>query len=353
MVNEGRAEVAQQWLEELDGGALEEYPALATQAGWIWALAGNTELARRCLLAAEAGAKAAGRSVAGTQLTAGTAALRTALAPQGVEGMLRDAQLAVARQPAAGPDQARPAALLGIAYLLNGDADAGARELKRAAALGRPGRNREALFALAQLSLLAAEAADWISAADYASKAWRLVGESRLAEYASGVPTHAARARAALHRGDLTAARHSVDRALRLYATSSLAAFPWLGAQMAITLGGILLELNDDPAAEIKAAEARRYLARLPTVGILGGRYERFVADLDRRADVHATTLTTAEMRILDLLPTHLTLAEIADRLYISRNTVKSHVAAVYRKLNATTRTEAVQEGRTNGLIES
>jgi LuxR family maltose regulon positive regulatory protein len=58
-------------------------------------------------------------------------------------------------------------------------------------------------------------------------------------------------------------------------------------------------------------------------------------------------------MRILDLLPTHLTLAEIADRLYISRNTVKSHVAAVYRKLNATTRTQAVEEGRANGLLAS
>jgi LuxR family maltose regulon positive regulatory protein len=52
-------------------------------------------------------------------------------------------------------------------------------------------------------------------------------------------------------------------------------------------------------------------------------------------------------------LPTHLTLSEIADRLFISRNTVKSHVAAVYRKLNASTRTQAVQEGRSTGLLES
>jgi LuxR family maltose regulon positive regulatory protein len=64
-------------------------------------------------------------------------------------------------------------------------------------------------------------------------------------------------------------------------------------------------------------------------------------------------TLTAAELRVLDLLPTHLTLGEIADELHISRNTVKSQVAAVYRKLRAATRTEAVHEGRNLGLIES
>ena len=53
-----------------------------------------------------------------------------------------------------------------LTQLQKQDADAAARELERAAALGRRGRNRETLFALAQLSLLAAEAGDWISAAD-------------------------------------------------------------------------------------------------------------------------------------------------------------------------------------------
>ena len=62
---------------------------------------------------------------------------------------------------------------------------------------------------------------------------------------------------------------------------------------------------------------------------------------------------TAAELRILQLLPTHLTLSEIADRLYISRNTVKTQVASIYRKLRSSTRTEAVREGRNLGLIES
>ena len=46
-----------------------------------------------------------------------------------------------------------------------------------------------------------------------------------------------------------------------------------------------------------------------------------------------------------------LTYGEIADQLYISVNTLKSHVKAVYRKLGVATRAEAVIEGRRVGLL--
>ena len=124
---------------------------------------------------------------------------------------------------------------------------------------------------------------------------------------------------------------------------------------MSIVLGRILLELHDHAAARLKLTEASRHLNRLLTEGVLRDEYRRLAADLARHGGrprvPSAMTLTAAEMRVLDLLPTHLTLAEIADQLYISRNTVKSQVAAVHRKLRAATRTEAVQEARKLGLI--
>jgi LuxR family maltose regulon positive regulatory protein len=55
---------------------------------------------------------------------------------------------------------------------------------------------------------------------------------------------------------------------------------------------------------------------------------------------------------VLKSLRSHLTLGEIAGELYISRNTVKTQVAAVYRKLHASTRTEAVRTGRLLGLLD-
>jgi LuxR family maltose regulon positive regulatory protein len=351
LIDEGKTRVLQRWLTQLDAGALEEHPLLAIQAGWIWAVGGEPAPALRCLLAAEAGARAAGEPASGTRLMAGAASLRAALAPDGVQGMVDEARRAVALQPEAEQDQARTAGQLGVAYALNGSPDAGATELARAAELGRRGARREGCFALAQLSLLAAEAGDWAAAAEYARESSTLTPRAGQAEYATGVPAHLAEATVALHRGDPRAARASLNRAQRLYAGPALAAFPWLGAQLAIGLGRILLELGDRAGAEVKAVDARRFLARLTTDGVLGDRYRDFATALHDHGERETTLLSTAEMRILDLLPTHLTLAEIADRLYLSRNTVKSQVAAVYRKLNASNRTEAVHAGRTYGLL--
>ena len=54
-------------------------------------------------------------------------------------------------------------------------------------------------------------------------------------------------------------------------------------------------------------------------------------------------SLSAAERRVLHYLRTHLTLAEIASRLYVSRNTVKSQAISIYRKLGVSSRSGAVQ----------
>jgi LuxR family transcriptional regulator, maltose regulon positive regulatory protein len=63
-------------------------------------------------------------------------------------------------------------------------------------------------------------------------------------------------------------------------------------------------------------------------------------------------SLTTAELRILGLLPTHLSFREMGTRLYVSPNTVKTQAQAVYRKLDASSRSEAVARARALGLLE-
>jgi LuxR family maltose regulon positive regulatory protein len=59
--------------------------------------------------------------------------------------------------------------------------------------------------------------------------------------------------------------------------------------------------------------------------------------------------LTDREMEVLRLLPTRLTLREIGDQLFVSHNTVKSHVKAIYRKLECATRAEASERIRSSG----
>jgi LuxR family transcriptional regulator, maltose regulon positive regulatory protein len=61
--------------------------------------------------------------------------------------------------------------------------------------------------------------------------------------------------------------------------------------------------------------------------------------------------LTESETRVLRYLPTHMGAPEIAAELYLSANTVKTHLRHLYRKLGAHSRTEAVQRARAIGLL--
>ena len=63
-----------------------------------------------------------------------------------------------------------------------------------------------------------------------------------------------------------------------------------------------------------------------------------------------AEVLSQRELDVVRFLDSRLTYAEIATRLYISVNTLKSHVKAVYRKLGASTRSQAVAAARVRGL---
>ena len=65
-----------------------------------------------------------------------------------------------------------------------------------------------------------------------------------------------------------------------------------------------------------------------------------------------AMTLTPAELRLLPLLPTHLSFPEIADRLFLSRHTIKTQAISIYSKLDVTSRSEAVTRARDIGLVD-
>jgi len=356
-VNAGRIHTVRGWLENLDDGALRDHPGLAVGAGWVWALTGDSGRAQRCLLAAEQAPPDAPPPAGSVSLASSVAILRAALAPLGVERMLTDAGKAFTLEPPGGPWYPLAGVLFGAALKFNGQPEAAAKAWERAAYFGHQKQTPGASFALAQLSLHAAEHGEWAAADNYAAEATTLIETAGLSEHLASITSYIARARVAVHDGDVAAARHHVGRALRLYVSPSPVALPWLAAQTAIALGRVLLDLDDHAAARLKLAEAGRYLNRLLTEGGLRDEHQRLAADLARHGGrprvPSAMTLTAAEMRVLELLPTHLTLAEIADQLHISRSTVKSQVAAVYRKLRSGTRTEAVREGRSVGLIES
>jgi LuxR family maltose regulon positive regulatory protein len=63
--------------------------------------------------------------------------------------------------------------------------------------------------------------------------------------------------------------------------------------------------------------------------------------------------LSESELRVLDYLPSGLSTPEIADQLYVSVNTVKTHMRHLYDKLGAHRRVEAIEAARGLGLLSA
>lgn len=73
-----------------------------------------------------------------------------------------------------------------------------------------------------------------------------------------------------------------------------------------------------------------------------------FAADPER---VRQMGITPREMEILEAIAAGLSTREIAAKLFVSENTVKTHSSRLFDKLNARRRTQAVQAAREAGLI--
>ena len=66
---------------------------------------------------------------------------------------------------------------------------------------------------------------------------------------------------------------------------------------------------------------------------------------------VRELTITPRELEILGLIANGLSNREIAEKLFVSENTVKTHSSRLFDKLGAKRRTQAVQMGKELGLI--
>lgn len=121
-----------------------------------------------------------------------------------------------------------------------------------------------------------------------------------------------------------------------------------------IKLAPVRARRGDRVGARVLVAEARAIIDRSRDPGSLGSQLD----DLDRqlsirqRREIAAGDLPTeSELRVLRMLSSGRSQQEIARALYVSTNTVKTHRRALYRKLRASTREEAVSRARTLGLL--
>jgi LuxR family maltose regulon positive regulatory protein len=341
----GRAETAVRWVQWFDDrGLVERYPAIAVLGGTLLGILGQAAAAERFALAAE---RADGDEILpdGSPLASWRALLRAWTGRRGAAAMRRDAE--EASLGLAPGSRWRPVAIAleGAACLAGGDLDGADNRLAEAAGAALDiGAWPAASVALAERALVAVRRGEWPEAAAASAHAVEVVEAGRLQEYGPAALVYAVAARVALHAGDPAGARRSLTRAARLRPQLTYA-FPFLSVQTLVELARSYLALTDAAGARVVLREVRQILRLRPDLGALPREAEELQATLDLldAGPAGASSLTAAELRVVPLLSTHLSFKEIGDRLHISRNTVKTHAGAIYRKLGVGSRSEAIE----------
>ena len=350
----GRSDVVRFWLEGLDDRQLARSCGLALTAGWIAVQSGDAESFARLLLAAESSIRAEGPEAVATY----GPGLDTLRAMSPATDLLEQARIlrrAVATAADDSPWLALAHFLLGAVLVLLESTDEGVEHLERgerlAAALGLPGVRAHCLAARGGVL---ARTHPWLGA--------RLVVEARTIVTAHGMTdipsiSHVLTASALVlaGSGDAERARTEADVALR-QASLMRGLVPWFAVQGRLQLARAFLAVHEPAQARILLTEATHLLGPTADSPVLrrllsetAGRLRE--AEAADAAGPRPSTLTTAELRVLQYLPTHLTFPQIGAELFISRYTVKSQVAAVYRKLGVASRAEAVERSRRLGLL--
>ena len=127
---------------------------------------------------------------------------------------------------------------------------------------------------------------------------------------------------------------------------------PVVSVQALLELARAYVALADPAGAQAVLRQVNDILQHRPDLGVLVEQASRLRAAIDtfKGEAVGASSLTAAELRLLPLLSTHLSLAEIGERLYVSRNTVKTQAVSIYRKLGVSSRSAAIARMNELGL---
>ena len=206
----------------------------------------------------------------------------------------------------------------------------------------------------AELSLLAMDRHEWAEAAEQLEPALATIERYRMHDYVVSVLAFAAAARLALHRGDAEDAARQLTRAMR-GRPSCTYAMPWHAVRTRLQLAKVHIALADTTTARHLLREIDDILLHRPSLGVLVDEVAELRSmlgtDAPRGVTVGGPPLSPAEIRLLPYLQTHLTMPEIAGRLFVSHNTVRSQVGSIYRKFGVSSRNDAVERATTLGLL--
>jgi LuxR family maltose regulon positive regulatory protein len=256
------------------------------------------------------------------------------------------------------PDRAAPwrpivTNALGMVAYWAGDIDSAVQAFRETVSAGEVvGNHTAAIYALGYLAAIAAERSDYAEGEGMLARAFALAARQHLDEHWVMVMAYYAQGECARARGELEQARTVTAHGLDLARRGGLRLDTVYGL---LTLAHIAGDAGDRELARDLRTRAERQLAACPDPGILPARVRRRqaagVSGGPARVATIADDLSERELEVLRLMPTNLSLREIAGELYVSFNTAKTHARNVYAKLRVGSREEAVRRARELQLL--
>lgn len=358
--SEGQLVTVQGWLDALGPELVESQPWCTILQIWTLVIAGRFDMMDPRL---DNAATLLASGVAGDEtemltssLTAATAV--TAIARGDIGEALRNAEVMAS---ASAEQDMNPlvAGIVGVCHVFAGQFEEARPHLVhsvRTAPLG--GEFLIAVTSTLFLGIIAMEEGNIGAARHHALSAVNTAKQHHLTEYRQMALVHSLIART-MPDAALKTIRQHADRGVALSRRSSE---PLMLAYALVSRAWVALENHAASDAEVDLTEAREILTHCPDPGIVltftaraearlgGGRLQT-----PPRAGIPTTEmvedLTNREITIVRLLPSRLTVREIAGELYVSQNTVKGHLKAIYRKLGVNERALAVQRARELHLL--
>jgi LuxR family maltose regulon positive regulatory protein len=351
----GLLQTLRDWIAGFPTEAMLAYPPVLVTSAWVAAFSGDVEATHRFAAAAREASFDLPMPDGSTSYTSAVAILRAGLGLDGMKNANEDAELAYRLEAPEGPWRQLAAALAGVTRFGLGRNE-GARVALNEAARMPAGPDGTAVYARGQLALLEMSAGHWEEGSRQADIACAQIEESELQNLLSSGAALVAAAAAAAHFGN----RGSALQRLRSLASIQQVlsdSIPFDAFQINLIAAETYLLLGNHRAASVHARTASSRLGAFGDAGIFEDRLievQKALASDGEGADAPGSEpelLSDRELQILAMLPSDLSLRDIGSRLYVSRNTAKSHVSSVYRKLGVTSRTAAIARARQLDLI--
>jgi hypothetical protein len=317
LFREGREATFARWLSRLDDDGLRRQPFLAVLGAWMHTILGRPADAERLADLSHA-AEYDGERPPGAELyEEARASVLALMARNGLDtaaGHARDA-VAVSTRFSAWRPQSQ--AVLGSILVLQGDRTQGEAILAESANAAEVlGASRALVFANAWRALSAIEREDWATGEALSRLSGRRDAD-RTAPVDRGRPSVVARGGRAPRSSEARARwpRSPSRRARRGHVLISV--------RCLLEAARVNLALPT-PRAPVVPPAGGDILVRRPRLGSLGGRSPSCAPDQEPAARPGAPPPHAAEVRVLRLPPTYLTAAEMAERLFVTPNTVRT-----------------------------